>query len=210
MLKRSTGAGFCADITCRGEAHNVRRSDFNYYDKDGFELTVAERKLYQDNYFALSDCLNHWAFQNPWLELLPIIKNGLHLDHCMLLHRCDFAEDALAQIKCYNHPGAAFMAQTKPKWGFDFAMDHLDDTGDAVEVLHIELDDYDLNRINDKRLQTESWLTQQDWQDLAQQIRKHQGEWQHLQGFAQNDWKARYLMGWTRAEYTKKSFNFAK
>jgi len=210
MLKRFTGAGFRADTTCRGEAHNVRRSDFNYYDKDGFELTVAERKLYQDNYFALSDCLNHWACQTPWLELQSIPTMGLHLDHCMLLHRCDFAEDALAQIKCYNHPGAAFMAQTKPKWGFDFAMDHLDDAGDAVEVLHIELDDYDLNRINDKRLQTESWLTRQDWLDLAQQIRKHQGEWQHLLGFAQNNWKAKYLMGWTRAEYTEKSFNFAK
>lgn len=210
MLKRSTGAGFRADITCLGEAHNVRRSDFNYYDKDGFELTVAERKFYQDNYFNLSDCLNHWAFQTPWLELQPSLATGLHLDHCMLLHRCDFAEDALAQIKCYNHPGAAFMAQTKPKWGFDFAMDHLDDTGDVVEVLHIELDDYDLNRINDKRLQTESWLTRQDWQDLAQQIRKHRDEWENLRGFAQNDWKAKYLMGWNRAEYTEKSFNFAK
>ena len=206
MLKRSAGAGFRADITCRGEAHNVRRSDFNYYDKDGFELTVAERKFYQDNYLPLTDCLNHWAFYSPWLELQLAANSGLHLDHCVLLHRCDFAEDALAQIRCYNHPGAAFMTQSRPKWGFDFAMDHLDDAGDAVEVLHIELDDYDLNRINDKRLQTESWLLRQDWQDLAQQVRRHRAEWESLNIFARDEWKTKYLMGWDFAKLYQKVF----
>lgn len=210
MLKKSTGAFFYADITCHREGHYVRRSDFNYYDKDGFELTVAERKIYQDNYFPLTDCLNHWAFQTPWLELQSNVNNGLHLDHCILLHRCDFADDALAQIQCFRHPGAVFMSQTKPKWGFDFAMDHLDAVDDVVEVLHIELDDYDFNRIDDKRRETESWLLRQDWVDLAQQVRKHSDEWQSLHGFAQNDWKAKYLMGWNRAEYTEKSFDFAK
>jgi hypothetical protein len=44
-----------------------------------------------------------------------------------------------------------------------------------------------------------------DWRDAAKQVLVKQDEWKNLTGFAQNDWKANFLLGWTRAEYTQKS-----
>jgi hypothetical protein len=29
--------------------------------------------------------------------------------------------------------------------------------------------------------------------------------WLPLKGFAQNDWKAKYLLGWDKSEYTEKA-----
>lgn len=201
---------FFEDLTCREEAHYLKYGDFDWYDKDGFELNSAEKKFIQANKYELSNCLNHWAWHCEWLKLDHLFgrANGLHLDHCMLLHRGNFADDALAQISCFLHPGAIFMTEARCKWGLDFAVDHVDSNRNAVEVLHIELDDYDLNRLRDKKLELEQWIMNQDWLDLAARIRKYKNEWQHLKGFAQNDWKANFLLGWTKAEYTEKSFNF--
>ena len=44
-----------------------------------------------------------------------------------------------------------------------------------------------------------------DWQDAAIRIWNAKNKWDHLQGFEQNHWKAEYLLGWTKAEYTEKS-----
>jgi len=205
MLEKCLDAVFETALTCTRESYNINLRDFDYYDKDGFELTLAERKILISNNVRLQECLNHWTWHNDWLKLSKT-DGGLYLDHCILLHRADFAEDARAEIACYDHPGAAFMLSAKPKWGLDFAMDHLD--GDAVEVLHIELDDYDYNRINDRKNALESWLLAQDWSDLAAEIRAKRDEWAGLKGPAQNDWKANYLLGWNKAEYTEKSCVF--
>jgi hypothetical protein len=44
-----------------------------------------------------------------------------------------------------------------------------------------------------------------DWRDAARQVLTHEDDWKNLTGFAQNDWKANFLVGWKRAEYTEKS-----
>lgn len=205
MLSKCADAKFEKNLTCTRESYNINLRDFNYYDKDGFELTRAECKILTANDIELQECLNHWTWHNNWLEL-PKNNSGLHLDHCMLLHRANFDEDAKAEIACYNHPGAAFMLAAKPKWGLDFALDHLDE--DAIEVLHIELDDYDYNRLNDRKSALETWIMTQDWADLAAKIRAKRDEWSGLTGFDQNNWKAKYLLGWNKAEYTEKSCTF--
>jgi len=208
MLVKVPDSGFIRDVTCTTESYNLLLSDFNWYDKDGFELTAAERKLLEANNFKLQDCLNHWTWHVDWIKLPTTRITGLRIDHSMLLHRGDYREDALAQIECYHHPGAAFMVNSKPKWGLDFAIDHMINHYDVIEVLHVEFDDYDYNRINEKKNELEEWILQQDWEDLAKQIRDKRDQWAHLHGHAQNDWKARYLLGWGKAEYTEKSTTF--
>jgi hypothetical protein len=44
-----------------------------------------------------------------------------------------------------------------------------------------------------------------DWQDAADQVWEQRDQWQHLKGFDQNHWKAEYLLGWSKAEYTEKA-----
>ncbi|MFZ9848759.1 MAG: hypothetical protein ACO3EE_11510 [Flavobacteriales bacterium] len=125
------------------------------------------------------------------------------------MHRANFAEDALAQINCYKHPCAVFMSNSKPKWGLNFAVNHLNEERNAIEVLNIELDDYDLNRIQDKKIELEQWIMKQDWLDLAKRVRDHSNEWQMFKISAQSEWKARYLLGWTPNEYAAKSCAFS-
>lgn len=204
MLKPCPNADFHQNLTCTLAPDGFFRGDFSYYDKDGFELTVAERKILLCNGAELSHVLNHWAWGVDWMDLDRVSAPGLHLDHCLLLHRPDFAGKVLELLKNYPHPCAAFMVQARAKWGLDFALDHIED-GDAIEVLHIELDDYDFARIQDRKQQLEAWLSQQDLSDMAKKMRDSRIHWQHLRGFAQNDWKARYFLGWDRAEYTEKS-----
>lgn len=204
MLKLCSDAEFVDHITCAHACEGIQYSDFNYYDKDGFELTVAERKILLHNGAKLQYCLNHWSWHQDWLALDVDSTLGLHLDHCILLHRPNFSDEALEYLQNYPHPCAVFMSKSRPKWGLDFALDYVRGL-DAIEVLHVELDDYDLNRIHDRKAQLEEWLLEQDLLDLAERIQDAREHWQHLAGFAQNDWKAKYLLGWNRAEYTEKS-----
>lgn len=204
MLKLCSDAVFYDNLTCTHACDGIQYSDFNYYDKDGFELTVAERRILMHNGADLRSCLNHWTWHRDWLSLNVNRSLGLHLDHCMLLHRPSFDAEALHYLQNYPHPCAVFMSKSKPKWGLDFALDHVEGQ-DAVEVLHVELDDYDLARISERKAALEEWLTQQDLLDLARKIRDNRSHWQHLTGYAQNDWKAQYLLGWDFAFYTEKS-----
>jgi hypothetical protein len=48
-------------------------------------------------------------------------------------------------------------------------------------------------------------LYESAWRDAADRVWQHRDQWQHLQGFDQNHWKAEYLLGWKKAEYTEKT-----
>jgi hypothetical protein len=55
-----------------------------------------------------------------------------------------------------------------------------------------------------KLLQFESIVEKKDWVDAADKIVSLKDHWEHLQGMEQNNWKARFLLGWDKAEYTEK------
>ena len=55
---------------CSKAAENLNPEDFNYYDKDGFELNVAEQKFYRAMGYPINyPILNHCCWQEPWFEL---------------------------------------------------------------------------------------------------------------------------------------------
>jgi hypothetical protein len=95
--------------------------------------------------------------------------------------------------------------KTPQKWGFDFALDAVDDAGNIYEVLHVEYDNYDYDTFLKSMQMFDFKVRHTDWRDAAKQVLVKQDEWKNLTGFAQNDWKANFLLGWTRAEYTQKS-----
>jgi hypothetical protein len=123
----------------------------------------------------------------------------------MILHRCDFAASARAQIERHRLalPRLDFMLRTRRKWGLDMALDWADAEG-AFEVIHIEMDSYEYNETCDDKQRIEEFILKTDWEAAAMSIRAKRDQWVSLSGIAQNDWKARYF-GFPQAERTQKS-----
>lgn len=195
---------FFTDITCTKSVDDIKSNDFRWYDKDGYELCIAERKFYQAMQFPLTECLYHICWQDTWLKAND---NRFILDHCMLMHRCDFAEDAERQIQSFrnSNPRAQLLLKSRKKWGFDFALDYVDDQGEVWEIAHIEWDSYDLQEVIDMKSQIQESILSKDWHDISRSILEKKHEWLNLEGFKQNDFKAKFIFGWNFAERTQKS-----
>jgi hypothetical protein len=192
---------------CSEPIYDVNAEDFKYFDKDGFELNQAEQKYYRMMKLPIHHpILNHICWQEHWFELEN--KNlNLILDHSMILHRCNYggaAEHQLKKIK-KDIPEAALLLDTTQKWGFDFALDAINSNGQIYEVLHVEYDHYDYDEFTKRMIYFDYQVRHIDWVDASKKILAHYDEWKYLKSFAQNDWKANFLVGWKRAEYTEKS-----
>jgi hypothetical protein len=192
---------------CREPIYNIVAEDFKFYDKDGFELNQAEQKYYSMMRHPIDHpILNHRCWQEPWFEL-ERSDLGLILDHSLILHRCryeGYAEHQLKKIKT-TIPEAEWLLKTPQKWGFDFALDAVDDDDKIFEVLHVEYDHGDYDVFNTRMVSFDFTVRHTDWCDAAKRIAEHKDQWKYLKGFAQNDWKANFLLGWKKAEYTEKS-----
>jgi hypothetical protein len=192
--------------TCSKAITDFVNNDFQFYDKDGFELNIAERKYYSAMGYPIEHkILNHCCWQEPWFELEKS-EPSLILDHSMFLCRCNYTDEALEQLsKLKNQiPQATYLIQTKVKWGFDFALDANID-GNLFEVLHIEYDDQDYDKFKNKMINFDFIVRHTDWIDAAKKIWQHRQEWEQLKGFDQNNWKSKFLIGWQKSEYTEKS-----
>jgi hypothetical protein len=186
---------------------DLEPTDFQYYDKDGFELNQAEQKFYRAmNYPIDAPILNHRCWQQPWF-ILERDDLGLILDHAIFLCRCSYngqAQQQLEQLKP-TVPTADYLLRTRAKWGFDFALDAVSDTNTTFEVLHVEFDSNDYEHFKTRMFMIEYAIRHTDWQDAATRVWAQRDQWQQLKGFAQNDWKAEYLLGWKKCEYTEKA-----
>lgn len=191
---------------CDNAITDIDPTDFRYYDKDGFELNQIEQKFYRASQLPVIDCLNHLCWQEPWFELQQNIK-GLILDHSMFLCRASYERDAREQLLSLKStiPTADYLLRTRQKWGFDFALDAVADDGTMFEVLHVEYDNYNYDRFKTELMMFDYKVRHTDWYDAADKIWKSRNEWQNLKGFEQNHWKAKYLLDWSKAEYTEKS-----
>lgn len=192
---------------CINKVFDLDVNDFKYYDKDGFELNIAEQKFYAAmDYPIFSNILNHSCWQEPWFELQDNVPE-LILDHSMFLCRCNYERDALEQLLEIKKtlPIADYLIRSKRKWGFDFALDALADDGTVYEVLHIEYDNYEYDHFKNRMINFEWTVRHTDWLDAAHRVWSQRDQWQNLAGFDQNHWKAEYLLGWKKAEYTEKT-----
>lgn len=192
---------------CDRSVDNLCSDDFRYYDKDGFELNLAEQKFYSAMGHPIwHNCLNHQCWQEPWFEL-ERSDLGLILDHSMLLHRASYSGAALEQLREIKSTVASadYLLKTKTKWGFDFALDAVAEDGTVFEVIHIEFDSHDYDYFKTRLICMEYEVRHKDWQDCARRVWQERSQWQYLKGFAQNDWKAEFLLGWNKSEYTEKT-----
>ena len=193
--------------SCNKPVESLFSKDFNYYDKDGFELNVAEQKFYAAMNFPIHNpILNHCCWQEPWFELEKD-NLGLVLDHSMFLCRANYEKDAADQLKELKKtiPLADYLLRSKRKWGFDFALDAIANDGTVYEVLHIEYDNYDYEVFRNHMINFEWIVRHTDWCDAANRIWEQREQWLPLKGFEQNHWKANHIMGWNKAEYLEKA-----
>lgn len=175
-----------------------------WLDSDGFELSILERAIYQNNGIDLDLCLNHIQAAVPWIQ-----GGDQHyiIDHSLLLWRYGFSGQLREQIQHHQHriPTLRKYLDLRPKWGIDFALEYYDDDS-WLEVLHIEQDFRDLSQAKQQRdIMTQRILTT-DWPKFVAQCQQHQPHWQHLPGFGSNDYKAR-IWGLDRAEHTLKAYS---
>lgn len=184
----------------------VSEADFKYYDKDGFELNKAEQKFYAAMGYPINyPILNHHCWQEPWFTLEENV-DGLVLDHSMFLCRCNYIGHALELLNKLKKtiPSADYLIRTKTKWGYDFALDAVRD-GEIFEVLHVEYDSNDFEHFRNHMIKFDWTVRHTDWQDAADRIWAQRNQWEHLKGFDQNHWKAKYLLNWNKAEFTEKA-----
>ena len=205
MFKRQEYT-FLSNPVCLETVEDLQLGDFQYYDKDGFELNQAEQKYYVAAGLPLNgQILNHNCWQEPWFTL-ENNDYGLILDHGIFLCRASYAGQAYAQLQTLSKdfPQAGFLLSAKTKWGFDFALDAVRD-GCVYEVIHIEYDSRDFDKMSTELIKFEHLIRHTDWVDAADKIWHHKSKWENLTGFEQNHWKAKFLIGWNRAEYTEKT-----
>lgn len=196
-----------SDPVCDKEILDVNPNKFKYYDKDGFELNQAEQAYYRAmNRPVDNGILNHCCWQEPWFELEDQNTN-LIIDHCMILTRCAYVGKAAEQLEKIKKtvPEAQYLIDTPQKWGFDFALDAVSPDGKVYEVVHIEYDNKDFDKFNNHMIIFDYTIRHTDWVDAAKKVWAQRDKWQNLKSFAQNDWKAEFLLGWKKAEYTEKS-----
>lgn len=193
---------------CSRPVNNLIEADFQFYDKDGFELNIAEQKFYSAMGHPINyPILNHRCWQEPWFELDDDKTTDLILDHSMFLCRCAYDNAASNQLKSLRNkfPLADYLLRSKQKWGFDFALDAVAANGTVFEVLHIEYDNYNFEYFKNKMLIFERAIQHIDWRDAARRVWAHKDKWKSMRGFEQNNWKANYLINWNKAEYTEKT-----
>ncbi len=185
---------------------DVLKDDFKYYDKDGFELNKAEQKFYKSMGYPIDHpILNHCCWQEPWFYLDDNVTDII-LDHSMFLCRCNYTGHALELLERIKKdvPLADYLIQTRVKWGYDFALDAVRD-GQTFEVLHVEYDHNDFDVFTGHMINFDWIVRHTDWKDAADRVWAQRSQWEHLKGFDQNHWKAKYLLNWTKAEFTEKS-----
>lgn len=192
------------ELYCDRPCADINNEDFLFYDKDGFELNKAEQKYYALMEHDLSDCLNHPTFTKTWYTTT---SDNLIVDHSLILYRCEYRGDAKHQLLTLKKtlPQASLLINTRAKWGFDLALDSVDPNGDIYEVIHIEYDTSIFSQFCSELNKTQEHVNRIDWHNAARTIWLHKSQWQNLRGFAQNDWKAKFILNWSRAEFTEKA-----
>lgn len=192
------------DLKCDRLCLDLHKSDFLYYDKDGFELNLAEQKYYKLMGYHLRQCLNHLALTKTWYTSQD---PRLIIDHSLILYRCAYTGHARQQLEHLKPcvPQASLLLNTEAKWGFDFALDSIDSQGNIYEVLHIEFDSKNFDHFVTHLESIQTQIDNIDWKDAAERILSSKAEWQALSGFEQNNWKSQYLLTWQRSEYTLKA-----
>ena len=175
------------------DEHLTNSSLTEFFDKDGYELTLLEKLYYKSQGFRVVPyTAYHPGLFEQWIEF---DHPNLKVDHSCALYRCSFDGDALKQLQQYRSQNyrLGWLADVKHKWGLDFNLDYCDETR-SLEVIHIEADAPTLDLILEEQYKIEQLVKNTDWVDAANRVWNLREEWMNLKGwYAQAHWKATYF-----------------
>lgn len=175
------------------DSHFDDPSIVNFFDKDGYELTRLEQLYYQAQGYPITNyTAGHPGFFQPWIT---VEHDRLSVDHSCAMYRCDFRNDARAQIcqhQTHNYR-LGWLLTSRQKWGLDVDIDYCDPNF-SVEIIHLEWDAPSAELIEEHRVRAENIILNTDWVDAAHKIWHMRDQWQNLTGwYAQAHWKAKYF-----------------
>lgn len=173
--------------------HLIDSSLTEFFDKDGYEITLLEKLYYESQGFRVVPyTAYHPGLFEQWIEF---DHPNLKVDHSCAMYRCSFDGDALDQLQRYRPQNyrLGWLADVKHKWGLDFNLDYCDETR-SLEVIHVEADAPTLDLILEEQYIIEQLVKNTDWVDAANQVWNLREEWMNLKGwYAQAHWKAKYF-----------------
>lgn len=177
------------------------------FDQNGYDLCPLEKEYakYNDNplnhlerdvYPSLICHRNekHYSLQKEWYIQADTLK-GCVLNHSMLLERKGYSGDALKQLRKFaeRNPLIYKVVNITPKWGLDFSLDYVDETGESFEVLHHEFDCFSPEEAQAMRIRMDSIIETTDFESKAKELIERKMEWVYLEFFEQSDWKCNFF-----------------
>lgn len=176
------------DIETLKDKHSV-----DMFDQNGYHLTKAEQAFLTSNGYEPvirrdEDCLRY-----DWLVCDK--RDGAHINHSDLFERKGFYSTALEQLKAIaeeHNPMLHKLIKMKPKWGIDISIDYI--SKDCVfEVFHYEWDSFNFDYVESKKLEIETFVINQDWDEVAIKLWKKRKDWLYLDFFEQTKWRTNYF-----------------
>tara|TARA_R100000388_G_scaffold66267_1_gene48078 strand:- start:1293 stop:1931 length:639 start_codon:yes stop_codon:yes gene_type:complete len=164
------------------------------FDQNGYHLTPAEISYANFNNYPVIHRRHEWMLCKDWMISEPLY-NGPHINHCQLLERKGFADEAKEQmISCAAwNPLLWKLIRMQPKWGIDMSIDYVDNEGNVFEIFHYEWDNFDYESVQAKKEEIERFALSVDWDDAAASLLKRKNEWVHLPFFEMSEWKTDFF-----------------
>lgn len=170
-----------------------KRNCVDLFDQNGYHLTKAEQAFLGYNGYNTVERRHEDCMRYDWFTWDK--KEGAHINHSDLFERKGFYSVALEQITCIaeeHNPMLWKLVKMKPKWGIDISIDYV--SKDAVfEVFHYEWDSFNFCALEEKRIEIEKFVLNQDWDEVAKTLWKKKDQWYNLDFFEQTKWRTNYF-----------------
>jgi hypothetical protein len=164
------------------------------FDQDGYRLTRLEQYYADSNGQPYALHGHERALRKLWMTH-DEVTTGPHINHAFLFERKGYSDEALEQLKEFSKENNLVykLINYKGKWGVDFNIDYVDESGIVFELYHYEYDSFSLDEISQIKEQVEKLALNTDWADAAKKLIERKAEWIDLDIFQQSDWKSNFF-----------------